>query len=97
MMWYEVRIPNEDVGNERKNDTDYAVGFVTNEAHRYLLMSKGKRDKVETLKALHLTPNHTFLHNSPPKYPFPLSYQSSCFISNNSSLLNILIKSNICI
>jgi len=38
-----------------KNDNDYAVGFVTNEAHRYLLKSKGQRDKVNTLKALSLT------------------------------------------
>ena len=41
----------------QKNDSDYAVGFVTNEEHRYLLMSKGKRDKVDKIKALNITPD----------------------------------------
>ena len=40
-----------------KNDSEYAVGFVTNEAHRYLLKSQGKRDKVSQLKALFITPD----------------------------------------
>jgi len=38
-----------------KNDNEYAVGFVSNEEHRYLLKSQGKRDKVETLKLLRIT------------------------------------------
>ena len=38
-----------------KNDNEYAVGFVSNEEHRYLLKSQGKREKVETLKALHIS------------------------------------------
>ena len=41
----------------QKNDNEYAVGFVSNEAHRYLLKSQGKRDKVSKLKALLLTPD----------------------------------------
>ncbi len=41
----------------QKNDNEYAVGFLSNEAHRYLLKSQGKRDKVSTLKALSLTPD----------------------------------------
>ncbi len=36
----------------KKNDTEYAVGFVTNDEHRYLLKSQGKRDKVDMLKKL---------------------------------------------
>ncbi|WP_456457511.1 efflux RND transporter permease subunit [Nitratifractor sp.] len=47
----------EVIATLQKNDSDYAVGFVTNEAHRYLLMSKGKRDQVEKLKALNITPD----------------------------------------
>ena len=39
----------------QKNDNDYAIGFLTNEEHRYLLKSKGQRDKVDTLKTLSLT------------------------------------------
>ena len=39
----------------QKNDNEYAVGFVSNEEHRYLLKSQGKRDKVEKLKSLHIT------------------------------------------
>jgi len=39
----------------QKNDAEYAVGFVTNQEHRYLLKSQGKRDKVARLKALHLS------------------------------------------
>ena len=40
----------------QKNDNEYAVGFVSNTKHRYLLKSQGKRDQVSTLKALMLTP-----------------------------------------
>lgn len=40
----------------QKNDNDYAVGFMSNTEHRYLLKSQGKREKVATLKALMLTP-----------------------------------------
>jgi len=36
----------------QKSDSDFAVGFITNEEHRYLLMSKGKRDAVDKLKNL---------------------------------------------
>ncbi|OQX49674.1 MAG: hypothetical protein B5M46_04285 [Epsilonproteobacteria bacterium 4484_20] len=39
----------------KKNDNEYAVGFVTNESHRYLLTSKGKREKVERLKKMQIT------------------------------------------
>ncbi|PHS34120.1 MAG: acriflavin resistance protein [Sulfurovum sp.] len=39
----------------QKNDNEYAVGFVSNEEHRYLLKSQGKRDKVEALKNLPIT------------------------------------------
>jgi len=41
----------------QKNDNEYAVGFVTNEEHRYLLKSQGKRGKVEKLKSLYITPD----------------------------------------
>ena len=40
----------------QKNNTEYAVGFVSNTENRYLLTSQGKRSKVETLKSLMLTP-----------------------------------------
>ncbi len=40
-----------------KNDSEYAVGFVTNQEHRYLLKSQGKRDKVAALKSLNITPD----------------------------------------
>ncbi|MDQ7046733.1 MAG: efflux RND transporter permease subunit [Sulfurovum sp.] len=40
----------------QKNNNEYAVGFISNSEHRYLLKSQGKRDQVGTLKALMLTP-----------------------------------------
>jgi len=40
----------------QKNDNEYAVGFISNQEHRYLLKSQGQRDKVARLKALMLTP-----------------------------------------
>jgi len=43
----------------QKNDNEYAVGFVINEENRYLLKSQGKRDRVEALKALAITPDVT--------------------------------------
>ena len=39
----------------QKNDSDYAVGFVSNEEKRYLLKSQGKRATIASLRALHLT------------------------------------------
>ena len=47
----------EVIATIQKNDNEYAVGFVSNEEHRYLLKSQGKRDKVATLNNLHLTPD----------------------------------------
>ncbi len=47
----------EVIATLQKNDNDYAVGFITNEEHRYLLMSKGKRDQVDKIKALSITPD----------------------------------------
>lgn len=46
----------EVIATLQKNDTEYAVGFVSNQEYRYLLKSQGKRDKVESLKTLMLTP-----------------------------------------
>jgi len=39
----------------QKNDNEYAVGFISNQEHRYLLKSQGKRNKVDRLKALPLS------------------------------------------
>ena len=39
----------------QKNNNEYAIGFISNEDHRYLLKSQGKRDKVEALKSLPLS------------------------------------------
>jgi len=43
----------------QKNDNAYAVGFVNNEEHRYLLKSQGKRDKVDRLKLMPLSSDIT--------------------------------------
>ncbi len=42
----------EVIATLQQNNNEYAVGFLTNEAHRYLLKSQGKRDQVERLKAI---------------------------------------------
>ncbi|MEN4053219.1 MULTISPECIES: efflux RND transporter permease subunit [Sulfurimonas] len=36
----------------RANDDDFAIGFITSQKSRYLLKSKGKRDKINTLKGI---------------------------------------------
>ena len=41
----------------KKNDKDYAIGFVTNRGSRYLLKSSGKEETVEGLRALRLSPD----------------------------------------
>ncbi len=41
----------------RKNDKEYAVGFVENSEKSYLLKSNGQRDKVSEIKNLPLTPS----------------------------------------
>jgi multidrug efflux pump subunit AcrB len=43
----------------QKNNNEYAIGFVTNESHRYLLKSQGKRDQIATLKAIPISPDVT--------------------------------------
>ncbi len=45
------------IASLQKNDSEYAIGFVINEAHRYLLKSQGKRDAVAKLRNLPVTPN----------------------------------------
>ena len=40
----------------QKNNHEYAVGFVSNKEHRYLLKSQGKREKLAALKTLMITP-----------------------------------------
>ena len=39
----------------QKNNSEYSVGFISNQEHRYLLKSQGKRDQVSQLKELHIT------------------------------------------
>jgi multidrug efflux pump subunit AcrB len=39
------------------NNDDYAIGFVTSQKDRYLLKSNAKRDSVDALKAMHITPD----------------------------------------
>jgi len=45
------------IASIQKNDNEYAIGFITNQEHRYLLKSKGKREKVDRLKNLPIVPN----------------------------------------
>jgi len=40
----------------QKNDSEYTVGFISNSEHRYLLKAQGKRDNIEKLKNLNITP-----------------------------------------
>jgi len=41
----------------QKNDSEYAVGFITNDEHHYLIKSQGKRDKINKLKNIFITPS----------------------------------------
>ncbi len=45
------------VGVLAKNDNEYAIGSLINTKHSFLLKSDGKRDKVESLKELNITPS----------------------------------------
>ncbi len=45
------------IASIEKNDNEYAIGFITNSENRYLLKSKGKRDRVDRLKNLSITPD----------------------------------------
>lgn len=46
----------EIISTLQKNNNEYAIGFVSNQEHRYLLKSQGKRDTVPMLNSLMLTP-----------------------------------------
>ncbi|MGD9639516.1 MAG: efflux RND transporter permease subunit [Alphaproteobacteria bacterium] len=39
----------------QKSDKEYAIGFMSNDEHRYLIKSQGKREQVEKLKLLPLS------------------------------------------
>jgi len=43
----------------QKNNNEYAIGVVSNERHRYLLKSQGKRDKIASLKSFPISPDVT--------------------------------------
>jgi multidrug efflux pump subunit AcrB len=43
----------------RANDDDFAIGFITSKKSRYLLRSKGKRDKVDALKSINIAKDVT--------------------------------------
>ncbi len=47
------------IASMRYNDDDFAIGFITSQKDRYLLKSKGKRDKVEALKKIPITKDIT--------------------------------------
>jgi multidrug efflux pump subunit AcrB len=41
----------------KKNNSDFAIGFITSDSSKYLLKSQGERDNIFALKALHVSPN----------------------------------------
>jgi multidrug efflux pump subunit AcrB len=41
----------------QKNNNDFAIGFITNNEHRFLLKTQGQRDRVTALKELNVAPN----------------------------------------
>jgi multidrug efflux pump subunit AcrB len=43
------------IASIEKNNNEYAIGFITNSEHKYLLKSKGKRDRVDRLKSMPIT------------------------------------------
>ena len=47
------------IASLRANDDDFAIGFITSQKSRYLLKSKGKRDKINRLKHIPITKNIT--------------------------------------
>ena len=47
------------VAKLKANDNDFAIGFITNEKGRYLLKSKGKKERINTLKSLSITQDIT--------------------------------------
>ena len=48
---------NQVIASIKKSDSEYAIGFIIDEKYHYLLKSNGKRDSVEELKAIPITPN----------------------------------------
>ncbi len=48
---------SEVIATLQKNDKDFALGFITNQKSRYLLKSQGKRDRVEAIKNINITPS----------------------------------------
>ncbi len=41
----------------KKNNSDFAIGFITSQSSRYLLKSKGERSSITALENLHISPD----------------------------------------
>jgi multidrug efflux pump subunit AcrB len=41
----------------KKNNNDFAIGFITSDSNRYLLKSKGERESIKALQSLQITPS----------------------------------------
>jgi len=74
----------------QSNNNDYAVGFINSSRDRYLLKSNGKRDSIEGLKAMHLTPDITL--NDVAKVYFGHYENSSLYFGNEKEAIAIAVQ-----
>ena len=74
----------------KANNSDYAIGFITNQKDRYLLKSSGKRNTVATLKAMHITPDITL--NDISKIYFGHYENSALYFGNNKEAIAVAVQ-----
>ncbi len=77
----------------QSNNKDYAVGFINSDRDRYLLKSNGKRDTINALKAMHLTPDITL--NDVAKIYFGHYENSSLYFGNDKEAIAIAVQRGI--
>jgi len=75
------------VGN---NNNDYAIGFINSERDRYLLKSSGKRDTVDALKSMRITPDITLGDVS--KIYFGHYENSALYFGNQKEAIAIAVQ-----
>ncbi|MEA3521621.1 MAG: efflux RND transporter permease subunit [Campylobacterota bacterium] len=77
----------------KKNNSDFAIGFITSSSSRYLLKSRGERDNITALKALHVTPQITL--GDIAKISFTHYENSALYYGNQKESIAIAVQRGI--
>ncbi len=81
------------IASIKKNNSDFAIGFITSDANRYLLKSNGERESISAIKALHVTPDITL--SDVAKITFTNYENSALYYGNQKASIALSIQRGI--